>query len=172
MTDYFKSIRPIETRYKGYRFRSRLEARWAVFFDALGLPWQYEPEGFHDGKTRYLPDFFVGEADDWRSVFVEVKPFLNGAPPKPLWLAKHSNKDVVVCAGPPSMTTLLMCTPDGQLSDAVFTNGHYGPVYKNIGGDGAGSPWPTWCGNVAAAFNAAMLARGARFEFGESGVAQ
>ena len=29
-----KSIKPIETNYKGYRFRSRLEARWAVFFDA------------------------------------------------------------------------------------------------------------------------------------------
>jgi hypothetical protein len=30
----------------GYRFRSRLEARWAVFFDVAGIPWQYEPEGF------------------------------------------------------------------------------------------------------------------------------
>ena len=27
-------IRPIETEYRGYRFRSRFEARWAVFFDA------------------------------------------------------------------------------------------------------------------------------------------
>ncbi len=39
-------MRPIETKYKGCRFRSRLEARWAVFFDALGLEWWYEPEGF------------------------------------------------------------------------------------------------------------------------------
>lgn len=30
-------IKPIETHYNGYRFRSRLEARWAVFFDALGI---------------------------------------------------------------------------------------------------------------------------------------
>jgi hypothetical protein len=29
-------LRPIETRYRGFRFRSRLEARWAVFFDAAG----------------------------------------------------------------------------------------------------------------------------------------
>lgn len=28
------TIKPIETRYKGCRFRSRPEARWAVFFDA------------------------------------------------------------------------------------------------------------------------------------------
>ncbi len=39
-------FKAIETLYKGYRFRSRLEARWAVFFDALGLKWEYEKEGF------------------------------------------------------------------------------------------------------------------------------
>lgn len=32
-------IKPIKTQYKGYRFRSRLEARWAVFFDACGVKW-------------------------------------------------------------------------------------------------------------------------------------
>ena len=37
------NIKPIETIYKGYRFRSRLEARWAVFFDALGIEYEYEP---------------------------------------------------------------------------------------------------------------------------------
>ncbi len=36
----------IETHYAGCRFRSRLEARWAVFFDAIGIEWQYEPQGF------------------------------------------------------------------------------------------------------------------------------
>jgi len=40
------SLRPLETKYRGCRFRSRLEARWAVFFDALGIKWWYEPEGF------------------------------------------------------------------------------------------------------------------------------
>ena len=37
-------IKPIETVYNGYRFRSRLEARWAVFFDAAGIEYEYEPE--------------------------------------------------------------------------------------------------------------------------------
>lgn len=56
MTD----IKPIETQYKGYRFRSRLEARWAVFFDALGIEWQYEPEGYDLGEAGwYLPDFWL-----------------------------------------------------------------------------------------------------------------
>lgn len=53
-------IKAIETQYKGYRFRSRLEARWAVFFEKLGLKWEYEPEGFEvDGGVMYLPDFRV-----------------------------------------------------------------------------------------------------------------
>lgn len=63
-------IKPIQTRYKGYHFRSRLEARWAVFFDALGVQWEYEPEGFElpDG-TRYLPDFWLPKEQLW----VEIK---------------------------------------------------------------------------------------------------
>jgi hypothetical protein len=66
-------IKAIETRYKGYRFRSRLEARWAVFFDHLGLRWQFEPEGFdltaYD-LGYYLPDFFLPDLNYW----IEVKP--------------------------------------------------------------------------------------------------
>lgn len=67
------TIKAIETQYKGYRFRSRLEARWAVFFDAVGLAWIYEPEGFDLGANGwYLPDFYFPEWGQW----VEVKPSL------------------------------------------------------------------------------------------------
>lgn len=64
------SIKAIETEYNGYRFRSRLEARWAIFFDALDVKYQYEPEGFElsDG-TYYLPDFYLPDLH----LFVEVK---------------------------------------------------------------------------------------------------
>jgi hypothetical protein len=70
MTD----LKPIETIYRGYRFRSRLEARWAVFLDAAGVDWQYEAEGFDLGGIYYLPDF-------WLSVerkFLEIKPEIPG----------------------------------------------------------------------------------------------
>lgn len=55
-------IKAIETVYNGYKFRSRLEARWAVFFDAAGIKYEYEPQGFElsDG-TKYLPDFYLPE---------------------------------------------------------------------------------------------------------------
>ena len=40
------TIKAIETRYGGHLFRSRLEARWAMFFDLAGIPWQYELEAY------------------------------------------------------------------------------------------------------------------------------
>lgn len=52
-------IKPIETFYNGYRFRSRLEARWAVFFDAMGIEYQYESEGYEHFGYTYLPDFWL-----------------------------------------------------------------------------------------------------------------
>lgn len=64
-------IKAIQTKYKGYCFRSRLEARWAVYFDSLGIEWVYEPEGFELGDgVRYLPDFWIPSLD----CFIEVKP--------------------------------------------------------------------------------------------------
>ena len=62
------SIKPIETFYNGYKFRSRLEARWAVFLDALGVKYEYEPEGFNIDGTKYLPDFYLPNVDRWLEV--------------------------------------------------------------------------------------------------------
>ena len=71
-----RELKAIQTKYKGYLFRSRLEARWAVFFDACGVAWEYEPEGYDlGGGLYYLPDFLlhgvVGR--DAGDLFVEVK---------------------------------------------------------------------------------------------------
>ena len=69
-------IKAIETRYKGYRFRSRLEARWAVFFDAMNIEWLYEPEGFvlDEDLGPYLPDFKVRYPGSDRWQWIEIKP--------------------------------------------------------------------------------------------------
>jgi hypothetical protein len=110
---FMTSIKAIPTRYKGYHFRSRLEARWAVFFDALGLKWEYEKEGYDLGKEHggyYLPDFYLpcvslrGGKD---GVFVEIK----GQPPsdveidKCAMLALITNKPVILFTGIPICQT-------------------------------------------------------------------
>lgn len=61
-------LKAIETHYAGCRFRSRTEARWAVFLDALGLKWEYEREGFELPSGRYLPDFWIPEWGVWMEV--------------------------------------------------------------------------------------------------------
>jgi hypothetical protein len=58
-------MRAIPTFYAGVRFRSRLEARWAAFFDEIAIEWDYEPIDL-DG---YIPDFIVE-----KTLLVEVKP--------------------------------------------------------------------------------------------------
>src|SRR5215467_9619768 len=70
------TIKAIETKYGGYKFRSRLEARWAVFFDEEEIEWDYEPQGFTvdtpRGGINYLPDFWLGSGQ-----WAEVKGFLD-----------------------------------------------------------------------------------------------
>lgn len=67
-------MKAIATSYKGYKFRSRLEARWAVFFDSLGLDWEYEKEGFNlENGLYYLPDFYLPNIVG-RKAWIEVKP--------------------------------------------------------------------------------------------------
>lgn len=69
-------IRPIPTTYKGIKFRSKLEAQWAKFFDHIGIEWLYEPEGFVlDNGLCYQPDFELKMVDSWCSkpVYFEVK---------------------------------------------------------------------------------------------------
>lgn len=62
------SNRGIPTLYANVRFRSRLEARWAVMFDLLKWPWVYEPTDLE----WYIPDFVL--RFDAGLIAVEVKP--------------------------------------------------------------------------------------------------
>lgn len=62
-----QAIAAIPTIYKGRQYRSRLEARWAAFFDLLDWSVEYEPCDFNG----WIPDFVINGAE---TVYVEVKP--------------------------------------------------------------------------------------------------
>lgn len=62
-----ETIKAIPTDYRGVHFRSRLEAKWAAFFDLVGWRWEYEPIDL-DG---YIPDFIL---PFYEPMLVEVKP--------------------------------------------------------------------------------------------------
>lgn len=92
-------LKALDTIYDGHRFRSRTEARWAVFFKTFGVAYQYEPQGYLvDGKP-YLPDFLLPELNLW----LEVKGGEPTDSEKTLLrtLARETCKIGVCAVGPP-----------------------------------------------------------------------
>lgn len=93
------TLKAIQTFYCGYYFRSRLEARWATFFDYLLIPWEYEKEGYDLGDGLwYLPDFWLPQQNCW----IEIKGDSPTAEEelKCRLLAQQSGKEVLLFAGP------------------------------------------------------------------------
>lgn len=133
-------LRAIQTEYKGYLFRSRLEACWAVFPDACGADWEYEPEGYDLGDgVYYLPDFLVHNVTINHGLFcrncdvyIEVKEVFFRVQVE---IARRAN-----------------ITPDGKkriysgryaLSSIVFC-GHCGDIYRRIKWNNRGCKSTVW----------------------------
>lgn len=72
------NIKSHPTYYKGIRFRSRLEARWAAFFDVIGWKWEYEPLDICGWTPDFQVSFPCGHSDcpPTHSLLVEIKPYL------------------------------------------------------------------------------------------------
>lgn len=66
-------LKPKKTRYRGILYRSRLEARWAVFFDLLEVHYVYEPD---IPEVYYIPDFILPHLSI--PIYVEIKPQMEG----------------------------------------------------------------------------------------------
>lgn len=79
-------LKSYPTTYRGIRFRSRLEARWAAVFERLEWDWVYEPCDF-DG---WIPDFLL--RFEHAPLLVEVKPALH--PDELIELAKKVGRVV------------------------------------------------------------------------------
>jgi hypothetical protein len=167
------TIRAIETAYKGYRFRSRLEARWAVFFDALGVRWEYEPEGFDLGPDGwYLPDFWLPGPRMWAEVKASHLNVLEIA--KTRALANGTGYPVLRLVGTPTYTVYWATHPDedGELSsrDYILDDQYIHSERRWFGApgldDGEDASKTYWMSpETRAAYEAA---RSARFEHGET----
>ncbi|HEY2529547.1 MAG TPA: hypothetical protein VGJ20_16640 [Xanthobacteraceae bacterium] len=62
------SIAAIPAGYKGVQFHSRLEARWAAFFDLCRWKWDYEPLDL----KGWTPNFLI--ETPYCPVFAGIKP--------------------------------------------------------------------------------------------------
>jgi len=177
-----EKIKAITTNYNGYRFRSRLEARWAVFFDSLGIDWLYEPEGFAlaNGEA-YLPDFFLPTFSG--GIWVEVK-FPGGDVSKAHQFAKEGKGLMWICEGVPECRTYPVYSQDdwntatGEWDGMTAGDNNLGvPNFDQARGenrmfwslgcenDDFTIPEEYWEDHYTAAVNAA---KSARFEYGET----
>lgn len=186
-------MKPIETTYAGHRFRSRLEARWAVFFDHLGVEWEYEPEGYIVGGRAYLPDFRLTSLRLDGPVLFEVKGAEIDDDEYELMLHRLATE-----------ATVIVAVGQHARPDRVGRVGRTGPVDgSGLARFGGGTPDTVWwtvcpeCAGVGCAADAEVramaccgkrsvpygmrngndprilaaltAARSARFEHGESG---
>lgn len=106
-------VKSIPTTWNGVRFRSRLEARWAMFLEEQCLAWNYEPESYElpDGSW-YVPDFWLPDLDCW----LEVKgPGISGTD-KTYALSLSTRHPAVVGQAPAAGFTdwFLMDAPEGR----------------------------------------------------------
>lgn len=123
-------MKAIETSYKGYRFRSRLEARWAYCLDLLNWKWEYEPEGYDLGDAGfYLPDFLLrkdGDGEGYKDgdpmLWIEVKP------KHPTKDEKHKLSKLVEQTGTPGVFAVGLPEPYAL---QVGLDGYHEPIEEN-----------------------------------------
>lgn len=135
-------IKAIPTKYNGYTFRSRQEARWAVFFDYLGVEYEYEKEGFNLPCGYYLPDFWIPEWKAW----IEIK----GKEPTKKELEKLVHLSLLVGGYCflfiyPDKPGILVGPPfpicEGQFAEGVSAKFLYSPAQKRIAPFLLTDPW-------------------------------
>lgn len=98
-------MKAIETIYDDHKFRSRLEARWAVFLSALGIRWKYEFEGYVlPNGDWYLPDFFLPKFDGGTWVEVKGKEFTELEKSNCWHLCNDTKKNVWLASGQPELS--------------------------------------------------------------------
>jgi hypothetical protein len=163
-------MKAINTLYKGNYFRSRTEARWAVYFDALGVEWEYEKEGYDLGDgVFYLPDFWFPK----HKMYGEVKgnaDISNDDMEKMKRLVLQSGKDLCLFVGTPDTTLATTITKegDGSITISKPQNGLGDIPFRDLvmgRSDEWGIYWGVGCMKDEEPFKSALLkAQIARFE--------
>jgi len=122
-------IKSIDTEYDGYLFRSRLEARWAVYFNEMGIRYIYEPVGviLTDG-SKYLPDFYFPDLESWAEVKGTMLDSFDNH--RAQLLCEDSEKPVLVLDGDPGTCyfTLYIPEPDGygvEMANVIDDDGSF-----------------------------------------------
>lgn len=100
-----------DTEYGGILYRSKLEARWAQFFDSTKIRHKYELIKIDLGIDKYTPDFWLPEFRLW----VEIKPFRQYRPHSKCYrLAIETRRPVLLIQGNPEHYVVDMFDPNAR----------------------------------------------------------
>ena len=119
-----RSIVALPTYYGGVKFRSCLEARWAMYFDEINVAWRYEDEGYSLECGPYLPDFWLPVA----GMHAEVKPdcgFSYLEVLRCLQLSAMTGHPMMLLDGPPRATSFYLVTSKEQYTNYGDALGGY-----------------------------------------------
>jgi hypothetical protein len=128
----------------GYKFKSRIEYRWAKYLELLRVSgevqtWQYEPETFlfkerHRKKGIYTPDFRVV----WRDGTVELQETKSSLRQKDVYRFRQFAMDypsvriVLVLPSCPKRSVkqlILLDNAKKYVADVIFC----GPIFRKLG---------------------------------------
>lgn len=124
-------MEPIDTVYRGDYFRSRTEARWAVFFSTMDIEYEYEPQGYDLDGLHYLPDFWLPGWEMW----VEIKgaeDYSYEELKKAHRLSAKSTSPVVMILGQPGIERDESRDPWEPVSHGYTIHLYLGPVGDRI----------------------------------------
>lgn len=101
--------KPIPTKYEGVVYRSRLEARWALFFDKIGFSPFYEPFTVERNGLSWTPDFIlhsgisIYKPSDY--TLIEIKPTRPNSDYIEYLTKMHDPRksDILICVGSPTL---------------------------------------------------------------------
>ena len=116
-------IKALPVRYNGILYRSRTEARWAVFFDEIGVRFEYERQGYNLPSWNYPPDFTLFDDHSDIIAFAKVKgrAFLEDERRKCYDLACLTTTPVLLLDGCPDFRSFEMINSgDSFICEAQF----------------------------------------------------
>ena len=67
---YHQTIYWSKHQNKEVRLKSSYELTYCEYLNSKNVKWWYEPKKFYmdDGKTYYLPDFYLPDTNEWKEV--------------------------------------------------------------------------------------------------------
>ncbi len=123
------TIEAIKTTYKSIEYKSRLEARTALFFHCLGLNFEYEPKYFEIEKDFwYVPDFYLRDLEMW----IEIKgpDMYEEAQIKAEGLCRMTDQLVEVWCGNLGFNTIYTFSPDYGISPGKIINKRFTDIFS------------------------------------------